>query len=82
MATPDHQYAGIQRITKQPRAVHLMEPAVVQPPKPHPGCDICAVLKQQWRQAMEADSPAHDPSHAIDLAVEIGRHPHARSSAR
>ncbi|MFF3751958.1 hypothetical protein ACFYYH_16110 [Streptomyces sp. NPDC002018] len=82
MATPDHQYAGVQRITTQPRAVHLTEPAVVQPPKPYPGCDICGALSRQWRQATEAGGPAYDPSHAVDLAVEIRRHPHPKAGSR
>ncbi|MFJ2737719.1 hypothetical protein [Streptomyces sp. NPDC087317] len=31
---------------------------------------------KQWRQASDPSGPARDPSHAADLAVEIGRHPH------
>lgn len=57
--------------------VRLMDPTDFGPPTPSPGCDVCAALEKQWRQATEVGSPAHDPSHATDLAVEIRRHPHA-----
>ncbi|MFD7900142.1 hypothetical protein [Streptomyces sp. NPDC059743] len=67
-----------RRPTQQPASVHLLEPAVTKPPKPQPGCDVCAALVSQWRQATEQGSPAYDPSHAIDLAVEIKRHPHSK----
>ena len=58
-------------------AVQLTDP-VDNPPVPAPGCDVCAALARQWAQATEAGSPAYDPSHAADLAVEISRHPHAK----
>lgn len=45
-------------------------------PRGASGCDICAALLKQWGQATEVGSPAYDPSHATDLAVEIRRHPH------
>ncbi len=48
------------------------------PPKVSPGCDVCAALSRQWRHATDPHGPAHDPSHATDLAVGIGRHPHGR----
>lgn len=57
------------------KPVYLSEPATGEP-HPAPGCDVCGALLKQWRQANEAGSPAYDPSHATDLAVEIGRHPH------
>jgi hypothetical protein len=56
--------------------VHLPDPEFSEP-EPASGCDVCGALIKQWRQATEKGSPAHDPSHATDLAVEIGRHPHA-----
>lgn len=56
--------------------VHLTEPG--ERPVPAPGCDVCGALARQWGQAMEEGSPAYDPSHATDLAVEMGRHPHGR----
>lgn len=56
--------------------IHLTDPLAVEPPRPTPGCDVCTTRIAQWRQAMEHGSPAYDPSHATDLAVEIGRHPH------
>lgn len=48
------------------------------PPEPAPGCDVCGALIKQWRMASAPASPAYDPSHAVDLAVEMGRHPHAK----
>lgn len=53
------------------------DPTRRTPPKPVPGCDVCGALAKQWKQAMER-GPAYDPSHAVDLAVEISRHPHPR----
>ncbi|MFJ5103239.1 hypothetical protein [Streptomyces sp. NPDC088554] len=58
--------------------VHLMEPAVHKAPEPAPGCDVCGALAKQWKQATDATSPAYDLSHALDLAIEIGRHPHKK----
>ncbi|MFE1959940.1 hypothetical protein [Streptomyces sp. NPDC059479] len=69
-----------QTVMQEP--VHLLEPAVVEPPKPRPGCDVCNALLGQWRQATEPDGPAHDSSHAIDLAIEIRRHPHPGKTKR
>jgi hypothetical protein len=57
--------------------VNLTDP-LSNPPNPVPGCDVCAALRKQWGQATEAGSPAFNPSHASDLAVEIGRHPHGK----
>ncbi|HZE32960.1 MAG TPA: hypothetical protein VE198_16175 [Actinoallomurus sp.] len=34
-------------------------------------CDARQALFGQWRQK-DPNSPAHDPSHAVDLAVERG----------
>jgi hypothetical protein len=45
-------------------------------PRPVPGCDVCGDYMRLWRQATEPNGQAHDPSHATDLAVMIGRHPH------
>lgn len=45
-------------------------------PKPVGDCDVCAALHKQWRHATDTHSPAFDRSHATDLAVEMGRHPH------
>jgi hypothetical protein len=56
--------------------IHLTDPLMAEPPKPTPGCDVCSSRMAQWHQATEQGSPAYDPSHAVDLAVEIGRHPH------
>lgn len=47
-------------------------------PVPHPGCDVCAALHGQWHEAMDRQSVAFDPSFAVDLAIEIGRHPHKK----
>jgi hypothetical protein len=58
----------------------LSDPVTPGKPRPVPGCDVCGALAKQWRQASEAGSPAYDPSHAVDLAVEIRRHPHARKA--
>ena len=63
-----------QRTPREP--VQLLDPLEDKPPEPAPGCDVCGALMKQWNQATEAGSPAHDPSHAVDLAVEIRRHPH------
>ncbi|MGQ4511667.1 hypothetical protein [Streptomyces sp. DW26H14] len=49
-------------------------------PKPAPGCDVCAACHRQWQQAVDRLSPAHDRSHAADLAEEIRRHPHSRAA--
>jgi hypothetical protein len=56
--------------------VQLPEPEFPQP-EPARGCDVCGALFGQWKQATEIGSPAFDLSHASDLAVEMGRHPHA-----
>jgi hypothetical protein len=58
--------------------VQLNDPLTARPPKPVPGCDVCEALLKQWKQATEVGGPAYDPSHAVDLAVEITRHPHPR----
>lgn len=47
-------------------------------PKPHRGCDVCEALYKQWLMSMNRCGPAYDPSHAVDLGIEIGRHPHGR----
>ncbi|MFE2883182.1 hypothetical protein [Streptomyces sp. NPDC059272] len=57
--------------------VELSDPLECTEPHPAPGCDVCGALLRQWHQAKEVGSPAYDPSHATDLAVEIKRHPHA-----
>lgn len=56
--------------------VQLLDPLDYRAPDPAPGCDVCGALLKQWRQATEVGSPACDMSHATDLAVENGRHPH------
>lgn len=56
--------------------VELTDPPTATPPVATPGCDVCGALVKQWIQAMKQGSPACDPSHGKDLAVEIGRHPH------
>jgi hypothetical protein len=63
---------------RQSAPVHLSEPASPVVPVPIRGCDVCTALKGQWDSASEAGGPAYDPSHALDLAIEIGRHPHDR----
>lgn len=60
---------------------HLQGPVTLTSPLPErpraaTGCDICAALLKQWRQATEVGGQAYDLSHATDLAVEIRRHPH------
>lgn len=62
--------------TTMANPVQLSEPEFREP-KPAPGCDVCGALLKQWRQATEIDGQGRDLSHATDLAVEIGRHPHA-----
>lgn len=57
------------------------DPTRRTPPKPAPGCDICEALVKQWKQATEVGGPAYNSSHAVDLAVEITRHPHPRPPA-
>jgi hypothetical protein len=71
---------ALERTLRNP--VQLTDPLKLKEPTPAPGCDVCGALFKQWRQATEANSPAHDPSHATDLAVEIGRHPHSRKVTR
>ncbi|QKN87610.1 hypothetical protein QEN63_gp25 [Streptomyces phage Vondra] len=58
-----------------PRPVELSDGVPITP-RPVTGCAVCAALMKQWRQATSPGSPAFDPSHATDLAVEIRRHPH------
>lgn len=70
---------ALQRTLGEP--VELTEPSMLDEPQAVPGCDVCGALKKQWRQATEVGSPAYDPSHATDLAVEIRRHPHPRKKA-
>lgn len=65
------------RSTTQGDPVQLGDPT--EPPNAFPGCDVCAALLKQWRMASAPTSPAHDVSHATDLAVEISRHPHKRA---
>lgn len=62
--------------------VQLLEPATRTAPEPFPGCDVCDALNKQWAQASDPNNPAHDASHALDLAVEIKRHPHAKLRGR
>lgn len=50
-------------------------------PEPVRGCDVCGACARQWKEASNPNSVAYDPSHASDLAVEIGRHPHPRKRA-
>ena len=56
--------------------VELSDPLTWKEPKPTPGCDVCGACARQRREALDPGSPAYDPSHATDLAVEIKRHPH------
>ena len=71
---------ALERTLRDP--VQLMDPLADEPPKPAQGCDVCGALSRQWAQATEVGSPAYDPSHATDLAVEIRRHPHGWKKAR
>lgn len=73
--------ATVEYQLSNPQGVQLGEPFRV-PPEPFPGCDVCRALSGQWREAMDPRSPAYDPSHASDLAVEVGRHPHPRRMER
>ncbi|MGP3980883.1 hypothetical protein [Streptomyces sp. KR80] len=50
--------------------VHLTPPA--EQPDPVPGCDVCAALDRQRREA----AVQGDHSQATDCNVEIRRHPH------
>lgn len=56
--------------------VQLSDPLTLEEPQPARGCDVCAALAGQRREATNPRSPAYDLSHATDLAVEIRRHPH------
>ncbi|MFE7837454.1 hypothetical protein ACFU53_15870 [Streptomyces sp. NPDC057474] len=58
-----------QQTTDEPPVV-LMDPT--RPPRPVPGCDVCAALDRQ-RAAAEARS---DIKRATTCEVEIRRHPH------
>jgi hypothetical protein len=58
-----------------PKPVELTEP-FIDPPVPTPGCDVCGALFRQLKEAKSPGSPAHSPSWASSLAVEIRRHPH------
>lgn len=64
------------RITTQEEPVTLMEPAASGAPKPVPGCQICASRMKTWKETTRPSSPMYDLSHALDCAIEIGRHPH------
>lgn len=66
---------ALERTLRPP--VQLMDPTPDQP-RPVVGCDVCAALGKQWLQAMDRAGPAYDPSHAVDLGIEISRHPHQR----
>lgn len=48
-----------------------------RPPRPAPGCDVCAALDKQRAQAEERG----DIRAATTCEVEIRRHPHAQSAA-
>ncbi|WP_030901432.1 hypothetical protein [Streptomyces sp. NRRL F-5126] len=61
---------------KNETTVPPSEPA--RPLAPVSGCDVCAACFSQWQEASTEGHPAFDPSHAADLAAEIGRHPHPR----
>lgn len=50
--------------------VHLALP--LSPPKPAPGCGVCAALADQRREARDRG----DYSAATDADVEIRNHPH------
>lgn len=62
--------------------VFLSDEGLLTEPKPVVGCAVCRALGQQWHQATTAGSPAYDPSHATDLAIEISRHPHPKKAPR
>lgn len=70
---------ALERTLKDP--ITLPDPVPPKKPEPVPGCDVCEALGKQWKQATEVGSPAYDLSHAIDLAIEIRRHPHPRKGA-
>ncbi|MFM9594050.1 hypothetical protein ACKI1O_32260 [Streptomyces scabiei] len=59
---------GKQQTTDEP-PVTLPDPT--RPPRPAPGCDVCAALDRQ-RQAAE---DARDIRRATTCEVEIRRHP-------
>jgi hypothetical protein len=67
--------------TTQEKPVRLPYPTFTEP-EPVRGCDVCGACHRQWKQATDMSSPAYDPSHATDLAVEIRRHPHEWKKAR
>lgn len=62
--------------------VFLSDEGLPAEPKAVPQCAVCRALKQQWHQATAPDSPAYNPSHAADLAIEIRRHPHPKKAPR
>lgn len=65
---------------QQPARVELTDPTP-DDPRPVQGCAVCQALIKQRRMAMEKGSPAYNPSHAVDLAIEVRRHPHGRARA-
>ncbi|MFD4942416.1 hypothetical protein ACFWNT_07705 [Streptomyces sp. NPDC058409] len=56
----------------------LTDDVLPDEPRAATGCAVCRALKSQWRQATDKGNPAYDMSHAVDLAIEISRHPHAK----
>ncbi|MEV4037661.1 hypothetical protein [Streptomyces umbrinus] len=64
---------ALERTLRAP--IELPDP-VIEKPKPVQGCDVCGACGRQWVEATDPNSPAYDLSHAVDLAIEISRHPH------
>jgi hypothetical protein len=64
---------GQQSLQEPP--VTLMDPT--RPPRPAPGCDVCAALDQQRAEAEQA----RDIKRATMFEVEIRNHPRHRKSA-
>ncbi|AWW43404.1 hypothetical protein DN051_43355 (plasmid) [Streptomyces cadmiisoli] len=62
-----------RRTTPTPAPVHLLDPT--RPPRPAPGCDVCAALDRQRAQAERSGNTRR----AIITEDEIRKHPRHRN---
>ncbi|MEY2241587.1 hypothetical protein AB8A21_01275 [Streptomyces sp. BF23-18] len=62
----------LERTLRDP--VQLLDPAQYVDPVPTPGCDVCAALARQLKEAREPHGPKYDASRASDIVVEMRRH--------
>ncbi|MEU3729933.1 hypothetical protein AB0E81_11070 [Streptomyces sp. NPDC033538] len=63
------------RMTYQREPITLSDPMEIEEPKPVRGCETCQSAMEQWQRASQPGL-AHDLTRAVDLAIEIRRHPH------